>query len=258
MPALLTLVLTAAAVAAPADATKLTFSPPAALVEIDTGKLKGDLTQVAWSPDATELYLQTIERDRAGNVKNLRHYVLGLDGKGPKGVKAQPPWAAMYWTWKSAQSAPGLPSLKIQVEQRQKRVTTTSIPTGGDMARGSPSGSTGGTSVTEGLDAGMAFQTARVFTLKLKGTVVGEFVNAPAVPGLTFGWGPKGSGLIAFANDEGTLVVMDDRGRTQEVRDTKAAQFPAWTDDGKRLAYLERTGRKKMTVRVVEVTDRTP
>ena len=36
----------------------------------------------------------------------------------------------------------------------------------------------------------MQSQTAHYYILKLKGEVVGEFVNTVAVPGLTFGWGP--------------------------------------------------------------------
>ena len=239
------------------DASKLTFSSPTTIVEIDTGKLKGDLMRLAWSPDGGQLYLLAVERDGSGNPKSVRHYVMGLDGKNPTGVNAEPPWAAAYWTWKSAQSAPEQPALRIEVEQGQKRITSTSIPRGGDLARGGVTGAAG-TSVTEGTDAAIGFHTAHVYTLTLKGEVVGEFINAPAVPGLTFGWGPAGTGLMAFADKDGKLIVMDDQGRKQAIKDTKDAQLPAWTDDGKRLAYVQKTGRKTFDVRVLDVTGGMP
>ncbi|MBI3493832.1 MAG: hypothetical protein HY047_18950 [Acidobacteria bacterium] len=241
------------------DASKLLLSAPASIVEFDTGKLKGDLTRLTWAQDARQVYLQTVERDRAGNVKTMHHYVLTLDGKPPKGVDAEPPWSAAYWSWKSTQTAPGLPTLKIDVEQQQKRVSGTSIPMGGDLARGGvdAGGSAGGAATGFGtgdaVSAALQSQMVNVFTLKLKGEVVGEFVNAPAMPGLTFGWAPAGSGLIAFSNPSGRLVIMDYEGRTQEVVASKAALLPAWSDDGRRLAYLEKTGKNKAALRIIDV-----
>jgi hypothetical protein len=243
---------------APVDAAKVSVSPPATIVEIDVGKLKGELMRLAWSPDATVLYVLTVERDtRSGSVKP-RHYLLALDGTPPKGTDGEPPWAATYWTWKSAQAAPGRPALKIAVEQRQERVSSTATPMAGNMARGGSdpggSGSGGvGVSVDEAARAAEQSQTASIFRLRLKGQVIGEFVNVPAVPGLTFGWGPSGSGLIAFANPEGRLVVMDEQGHARDVEGTKSALLPAWTSDGKRLAWLEKTGRKKAALRVADV-----
>ena len=83
--------------------------------------------------------------------------------------------------------------------------------------------------------------------MKLKGEIVGEFVNAVATPGLTFGWAPAG-GLIAFSNPDGRVVIMDDQGRKQEISSSKSTLLPAWTDDGKRLAYLQRTGKNKVVL----------
>ncbi len=242
------------------DASKLTLSTPATIVEIDTGKLKGDLSRLAWSPDAQQLYLQTVERDRAGNIKTARHYVLERGGKPPKGIESEPAWSTAYWSWKSTQAAPGLPAFKIDVEQQQKRMSGTSIPMGGDLARGGvdTGGSAGGAATGFGtgdaVSAALQSQMVNVFTLKLKGEVVGEFVNAPAMPGLTFGWAPAGTGLIAFANKDGRVIIMDDQGRKQEIASSKAAFLPAWTDDGKQLAFLERTGKNKAVLKIVDVT----
>jgi hypothetical protein len=258
----LMLVLALITAALPIDATKISVSAPMTIVEIDTGRLKGDLVRLAWAPDGTQLYLQTAEPDTRGNVK-LRHFTVGLDGSAPRSVDAEPPWATLYWSWKSAQSAPGVTALTIQVDQQTKRVNTTSAPAGGDMAKGGlgsgtggGSGGAGGMSTGEAVGAAYQSQNATVMTLKLKGEIVGQFVNAPALPGTTFGWGPSGSGLIAFVRtgDRADLVIMDDQNRKCEIGATRAALLPAWTADGRKLAYLEKTGRKKVTLKIVDIS----
>ena len=257
---LLALNVVMAAHAATVDASKLTLSTPASIVEIDTGKLKGDLARLAWSPDAQQLYLQAIERDRSGNVKSVHHYVLARGGTPPKVIESEPPWSTAYWGRKSAQAAPGMPAFKIDVEQQQKRMSGTSIPAGGNLAKGGvdAGGSAGGAATGFGtgdaVSAALQSQMVNVYTLKLKGEVVGEFVNAAAVPGLTFGWAPGGTGLIAFSNPAGRLVIMDSEGHKQEIASSKSTLLPAWTDDGKRLAYLEKTGKNKAVLKIVDVT----
>jgi len=251
-------------VSPPVNASKLTLSAPATIVELDTGKLKGDLYRLSWSPDAQQLYLQTVERDRTGNIKDAHHYMVTLDGKPPKSVGEEPRWSAAYWAWKSTQAAPGLPAFKIDVEDRQKRMTSTATPMGGDLAKGGVEGGTAVGGAVTGLGAGdtaaAAFQgqMVHVFTLKLKGEVVGEFVNAAAIPGFTFGWAPAGTGLIAFGNKDGRLVIMDDQGRKQEIASSKSVLLPAWSDAGKRLAYLEKTGKNKAVLKIVDVMSPAP
>jgi hypothetical protein len=252
------------AAAPPIDATKLVLSAPAAVVEFDAGKLKGQLVRMAWSPDATVLYLQTADPDTRGNVK-LRHYSFGLDGQPPRTLGEEPPWAASYWSWKSSQSAPGMSAMKIAVDHQQKRVSATSNPAGGDLAKGATEGGgagtggvggggAGGTTMGEAANAAYQSQNATVVILKLKGEVIGEFVNAPALAGTTFGWGPTGSGLVVFAPPSGRVVIMDDQARKQEVQGSKGAYLPAFTTDGKKLAYLEKSGKKKFQLKMVDVT----
>jgi hypothetical protein len=243
------------------DATKVTLSAPRPIVEFNVKKLKGELFRLAWSPDGGQLYIQTIERNRVGVINAAHHYLVSLDGTPPKSVDTEPEWSTKYWGWKSAQTAPGVPALKIEVEQQQKRVSGTSLPMGGDLARGGSDGSSSGasmagvsTSTNEAAAAAVQSQMVNYYTLKLKGEVVGEFVNAPAIPGVTFGWGPAGTGLIAFSSQPGRVVIMDDQGRKQEIPSSKSTLLPAWTDDGKRLGYLERNGKDKVVLHVVDVT----
>jgi hypothetical protein len=241
------------------EATKVAISAPASVVEIDAGKMKGDLTRMAPSPDGRSFYFQTVERDTRGNVI-VHHFVLVLGEKQPKGADEEPPWAAAYWSTKSAQSAPGVAGLKIAIEQTQKRIAATASPVGGDMAKGGTGatggagGGAGGSTTGDAVTAASQSQTATVVTLKLRAEVVGEFVNAPALPGTTFGWGPSGTGLIAFASVAGRLVLMDSQGRKQEVAGTKDVSFPGWSADSDRLIYLERSGRKKYTVKTLDIT----
>lgn len=246
----------AQAPAQPVDATKVVVSAPVAIVEIDAGKMKGDMIRLAWSADNTQFYLQTAEQDGSGNVR-LRHFLLDLKGQQPRGTGDMPAWADSYWLWKSAQAAPGIAGIRIAVEQQQKRLTATAAPAGGDLARGGlDTGGRGGgaTTVADAVGAAQQSQMVKVVTLTLKGEIVGEFINAAALPGTTLTWGPDGSGLIAFKSADGHLVIMDQQKRKLEVPGTKNVSMPAWTMDGKRLAWLEKTGRNKFTLRIADVS----
>jgi len=238
------------------DVSTVTVTPAAAVVEIDMGKLKGELRRLSWSPDGAEFYIQTAEADTRLGWK-LRHYLVARDGKPPRSVGEEPPWSVAYWDWKSGQAAPGVPGMKIEIDRQTKLVNTTATPKGGDLARGGVTSGMG-ISSAEATDAAQKVQNANIITLRLKGEVLGEYVNAPVFPGFAFGWGPTRSGLVAFAGSAGRLVLMDEQGRKQEIADSKAVVLPGWTQDGTRLAWLEKIGRKKFTLRVADVSVRTP
>ena len=111
------------------------------------GKLKGEPWRLAWSPDAKEMYLQTVERDGHGAIKSTKHYLIALESKSVKSADQEPAWASKYWLWKSGQASPGAAAFKIKVEQRQETVRSTASPTGGDLARGGIAGPHGGIDV---------------------------------------------------------------------------------------------------------------
>ena len=225
------------------------------IVEINIDKLKGKLVrQLAWSPDGSQLYLMTYEPNRDASVKEAFHFVIALDGGVPKRVDAQPEWASAYWAWKSAQAAPGEASLKIEVSEEKRRENAIALPFGDDLARGGTSAGTGGTSSEAAMEAARGMKNYIAYTMRLKNEVVGEWINHPIVPGLTFGWGPKGSGMIAFAEQKtGRLVLMDRAGNKQKIEDTGNVVLPAWTEDGSRLAYLEGRGRSRYALVVATV-----
>ncbi|HZT75382.1 MAG TPA: hypothetical protein VFA27_01900 [Vicinamibacterales bacterium] len=237
-------------------ALQVTLATPQPVATLDTGKLKGDVAQLAWSPDATEFYLQTVDRDRVGRVTAIRHYVVSIDGK-VKSVDTQPAWASTYWTWKSAQTAPGMPAFRIEVQQHEETLRSTASPTGGALAKGGAADPNQGTTAEDVANAAYNTQHMLVSDLKVKNDPIGTWVNEPVIPGVTFSWAPAPLHLLAFAKrdrkDGGPIVVLDASGDKRELAGPRNAVLPAWSDDGKRLAWLERKDRKTFELMVAEI-----
>lgn len=243
--------------APPSDARQLTLSTPTAIADIDTSKLKGDLARLAWSPDGSEFYIQTIGRDGRGNVKSQKHYLVSAAGAGIRGVDVEPTWASKYWMWKSAQASPSAPAFKIAVDSHQETVRATSAPTGGALAKGGLTDPLQGTTVADVADAAQQTQIKNIYALKLKGETIGEWINEPVLPGVNFGWAPSPLRLIAFTRREGgPLMLLDESGHKQDLSGAKSAVLPAWSDDGRRIAWLERRDKKKYQLMVAEVAPR--
>jgi hypothetical protein len=241
--------LAAAAPQAPA-AGALTFTPPQKVVTLD--KIKGEPIEIAWSADGTQIYLEAGNRTRVGTFEDRHHYVLTLANAKVKGVDAPPQWATEYQTWKSNKWAPGDPSYAIAINEENRTQHTVSTPMGGDLAKGGGNPD-GGSTANDVLNAALTSQKQHVISLKLKGEVVGEYVDTQFVPGYTFGWAPQAFGTaIAYARPDGHLSVMDVKGEKKEVPDARHALLPAWSDDGSRIAFVQRDG-KKFDLYVTEV-----
>lgn len=229
------------------------LSAPALISTIDTGKLKGEPTQLGWSADSTQLYLQTSERDGQGMVTNPRFFVMSATAGKPEPVGTTPPWATEYWTWKSNKFAPGSPTFGIEVKQEDRKTTATNSPMGGDLARGGVDSGTSGSTAGDVAARAQNTQTQRVFSLTLKGEPVGEFVNQQFLPGYTFGWSPRDH-MVAYGNASGRLAVMDEQGNKQQVENTKNVILPAWSPDGTKIAFLQKAGKNKYELYVVTVS----
>jgi hypothetical protein len=234
-------------------ADSLRFAEPVTVVEVDLGQLKGQPSRLAWSADGSQLYLQTLEGAFGRPDAKLRHYIFATAGGAKQDLQAEPEWASEYWVAKSGQAAPS-GTLKIELKSEQRRERTTSVPMGGDLARGGTTTATG-TAANDGVAAAYTSQTVPVHSMLLNGELVGEFVNSVIVPGLTFGWSPPGTRAIAFAAQKsGKIVVMDEQGNKQDVPGSKDAILPAWSPDGGRLAWLQKDGRRTFLLQVVRVT----
>jgi hypothetical protein len=250
----LSLILFVAGLAQGVTAKSITVAAPVRVAEIDAGKLKGEPTELAWSPDLKQLFLQTSQRDSRGMMTNPRFFVMAAAEGRPESAAAKPDWEADYWSWKSGHFAPGSKTWGIDVKEEQRMQSATASPMGGTLAKGGTADPSAGSSMEDATRAANQMQRVHVFTLDLKGETVGEFVNQQFIPGYTFSWSPQPLGLIAFVNAAGRLTLMDQQGQKQQIESTRNVVLPAWSADGTRLAFLQRTGKNKFDLYVANVT----
>jgi len=234
----------------PADVSALRVGAPAAVAELDLGKLKGELREIGWAPDASQLYVETAEGREASARRHT--YLLPVAGGTPSPIAEKPEWASSYWAFKSDRFAPGIGSLIIDGQQSLENMK---YGTGSAGAIDQGSRANGGLT-TSGADADRAALSDknRIVRLKLLDQTVSEFVNEQPVPGLMFGWGPAGSGAIAYTDRDGRLFLFDQDRHHRTIGGAKDALLPAWTTDGSRLAWAQKSGRKKYTLMVAVVS----
>lgn len=228
---------------------------PTTLVQIDTGKLKGTPAQLAWSEDGTQLYLQTAEHDGAGKVTRTHAFLFTLGDPALTPTDGAPAWATRYWSWKSYKTPPNSEGPEIQVSQEMRTQNATESAMGGSLNEGGGSvqGLNGsGTSLNAVTTRAQQQSKVPAVILKLKTEIVGEFVDTPPVPGLTFGWAPALPAQLAYANTSGRLAIADGQGHSREVAGTKNVTLPAWSPDGSKIAFLSMTGKNKYDVCVVD------
>jgi len=159
-------------------------------------------------------------------------------------VDAQPQWALAYWTINSDRFAPGLRSLMIEVEQKQEKLKVGT----GTGRPGEQAGGGAGTSPVD-IEKTAEGQWQNFARLTLLGETVSEFLNQVPIPGLMFSWGPPGTGTIAYTDRElGHLMLLDRNKHKQTVSGVKDALLPAWSTDGTRLAWVQKSGRRKYTL----------
>ena len=241
------------------DVSRLQLSAPIEAATFSNDELHGFPMRLAWSPDGRQLTLRATHRDLWANEKNWFYVFTPGDTKLTPS-EGEPPWAGAYWLWKSQLTCPGQPDLRVVVDTRVERKTATASGAGGAIAQNAadPYGAgfdlgPQGQAIVQG-----AWQSQQVATttLTLKGAVLGEFVNASPLFGLMYGWAPEGMAAMAYANSGRALVIMDHSGHRYEVRGTKGVLLPAWSPDGKRLAWIRQQGRSKFTLLIADVTSR--
>ena len=248
----LSLTLLSGAQGAGVDVSGLTLGPPVLVAELDTSKLKGDVRRLAWEPDGTTLYLQTAEGKPPD--ERFRHYAIEVVGGALTGLDREPDWAATYLAVKQDRIAPGLPALAIDIQQQTETLKPGTGASGVLDRQSSPDAVAGASPNPENLANGMhGNQSANVVRLKLVGQDIAVWVNERPVPGMKFSWGPAGSGALVFTGEHGELVFLDGQRHRQAVPKVREAFLPAWSTDGSRLAFIRKTGRKKLTISWIAV-----
>ncbi len=221
---------------APFDVSSFTVSEPKIVCELDMNLLKGDVHRLSWSPEATSIHIQTIDGDR-----RLRDYIVTI----PDGVVSiafgEPEWAAAYWAMKSDLSAPGVAALRLEVTQNNRRTRPT--PFGGF--------GNGGAQTFDPKNPVDAYEAEVI--LRLLGEEISNWVNGFPMAGETFGWGPTGSAAILFA-DGRRIALMDQKKNKKVIASAKGATMPAWSNDGSRIAFLQKAGRRKYHLMSASVT----
>jgi len=232
----------------PIDVSKLHVGPAVSVAELDLGTLKGELRQLGWSANALEIYVETAEGNPPS--EKLHHYSVSVLGGAVQALETRPDWAQAYWSYKSDRRAPGYDSIEIDVkfEQTTQKVGTGSARPGTQAAGGAPA-----SNFNEDASMAAEGQKLPVVRFVLFDQTIGEFKNQRPIPGLTFSWGPKGTGAIAFVDADGRLMLLDKEKHTQRVANAKDAALPAWTSDGAHLAWLQKTKKGKYTLMVAPV-----
>ena len=223
--------------ARPLDVSTLAVSAPTLVCEIDLNALRGELRRLSWSPDARYLHLQTVE-DRT-----IPHdFIVSIADRELAVAFGEPEWAADYWARKSDLAAPGLPSLRMEITENNRR--TRPAPFAGGFANG-------GAQTPDPKNPIDAYEAE--VTLRLLGVEIGNWINGAPMAGDTFGWGPPGSGALAFVDRPGRLYLLDGQKHKQAAAGVKGAWMPAWSDDGARVAFLQKSGRRSFRLMTVAV-----
>ena len=216
---------------APFDVASLAVAPPTQILELTRKLLRGEPSQLAWSPDGAALYIQA--RDGVGAATHYRHFEVRLAEQKLLPLDDEPEWAAEYWHHKVTEAAPGMPWLKIDVTVDRTRTRVAPF-TGGFASAGASTGS----------ETAASFTLAYV-TLSYLGVEIGRWMTDEPKSGVTFGWGPAGSGALAFADSQGHLALLDKERHIRPVARTKDVLLPAWSPDGSYVAFLQKNGRSK-------------
>jgi hypothetical protein len=249
---LTSLALTQAAHTPPIDVTTIEVGTSTVVAEIDTGKLKGEARRLCWSEDGATLYLQTAEGTPP--LERLHHYAIAVQGGAIEPLAEEPKWATAYWAVKQDRVAPGIESLVIDVVQGSENMKTGTGPAGVlDRSASPDSVATSNPSVESLASGNMGNQRARVVRLTLLGNDIATWINERPMPGTRFSWGPNGGGALVYVGEKGQLVFFDQKKQKRPVAGTKDTLLPAWSADGKRLAYLQKTGRKKFALTTAPV-----
>jgi hypothetical protein len=221
------------------DVAKLTISAPVTIRNIELKGQRGTPTRMAWSPDDRWIYLRLSTFDRWAN-ETVRHVLVEAGGAATEALTDEPGWLPRYWNTKSAMASPVAASWRISIDTRQDTVRTANVPREGNIGQNTGDPNAGLDEVVK--NAALSSQRVSIQNYLLNGQVVAAAVNGQIVPGRSYAWATAGLPLIAFVNERGRLIVMNQAGKTREVKGPKKPLLPAWSESGHRLAWVQEGG----------------
>jgi len=233
----------------PVDVAKLTISAPATIRDIDLKGARGVPTRMAWSPDDQWIYVRLSTFDRWSN-ETVKHLLVELALKTVETVADEPGWLPRYWNTKSAMVSPVIPSWRIKVDTRRETIRSANVPREGNIGQNTGDPNAGLDEVVK--NAALSSQNVSIQDYLLNGRVVAGSVNGQVIPGRSYAWATAPLPLFAFVNEKGRLIVMNQDGKTREVKGPKKPLVPAWSESGQRLAWVQEAG-GGFSVRAVEV-----
>lgn len=220
----------------PLDATRLEVSPGRILVKGGEDDFGGAPARLAWSPDSTQLLLRTVRRDAKGALTSDTLLLLSGEGRLER-VAGAPEWAMPYWNWKSGLEAPWRPECRLTSEDRMMAL----LPEQLNIFK---SGFT--------RDFSRTPTEMPVTVHEFLGEQVAMITDPLYARGCTFSWAPFAQGALAFRDRRALLVLMDAAGRKHDVPGSMHALLPAWSPNGRRMAFVVED--RGYAVVVVELT----
>jgi hypothetical protein len=216
------------------DVSSRSFEKPVPICDVDMNVLKGEMRRLSWAPNGESMHLQT--RDPRNG--DLFDYIVDLGNREMSLAFGEPAWSAAYWNRKSSLAAPGMPSLKLEVIESNRRTRPT--PFSGAVNNGAAGQTLDPRNPVDAYEHEVG--------LWFGGEELGNWINGAPMAGDTFGWGPDGTGALVFTDKNGRVILIDPAHRKLMLPGVKDALFPAWSPDGTRVAWLQKTGRKKFTL----------
>ena len=242
--------LAAQAAPKPADPAKLVVSAPVTLRDLAKADVRGVPTRLAWSPDGAWLYVRMSSFDRWSN-ETVRHVLVETQGKRIQDIPDEPGWLPRYWNTKSALTSPTVASWRVKIDTREEQLRTTNVPREGNVGQHMADPGAGMDEVVR--KAANSSQKTLFEDYVLNGRVISSAINDHVAPGRTFAWAPAPLALVAFVDAKARLVLMNQTGATREVKGAKKPSLPAWSEDGRRLAFVQTTTLSNCVVKVVDV-----
>ena len=199
----------------PINISGLKWSKKSEVAEFSTKQTDDSfMTTVCWSPDDTQIYIQSVKPGRRAETKR---FLINADGTGLEEVDKQPRWAGKYWFYKSSLESPDTDA-KIEEESAKKSLSV-----------GKGTGGMGGSMMG----------TITIYRYKFQGEKISEKKEIPIMPGESHSWAPKGGQALIYTNHKGDLYIIGADGENKKKMEKGKLCFPCWSPSGRKIVVFK-------------------